>query len=172
MKQLSLANVNGFDQHSRDTRKAAFLARMDKLVPWGEFCVLIEPHYPKAGSGRRPRELQTMLRMYCSANWFNLADEACEEALYDTPLFGNFCRVDLGQERVPDATTLLQFRHLLKQHELGHAMFRKIGELLLNQGLKLSGGTIIDATIISAPSSSKNQDQARDPDMHQTKKGN
>jgi IS5 family transposase len=113
-----------------------------------------------------------MLRMYFIANWFNLADEACEDALYDVEAFRNFCRIDLGCERVPDATTLLNFRHLLEQHELGAALFAKVGELLLGNGLKLSGGTIVDATIIAAPSSTKNADKARDPEMHQTKKGN
>jgi transposase, IS5 family len=172
MQQLTLAMANGFEKHNRSTRKAAFLQQMDTLVPWEAFCALIEPHYPKAGAGRRPRGLETMLRMYLLANWFNLGDEACEEALYDVPVFRHFCGIDLGQDRVPDATTLLHFRHLLEKHDLGLAMFRKIGELLFKNGLKLSGGTIVDATIIAAPSSTKNQDKARDPEMHQTKKGN
>jgi IS5 family transposase len=113
-----------------------------------------------------------MLRMYCVANWFNLADEACEDALYDVPVFREFCRIDLGRERVPDATTLLHFRHLLERHDLGAALFAKIGELLLANGMKLSGGTIVDATLIAAPPSTKNQEKSRDPEMHQTKKGN
>ena len=145
---------------------------MDALVPWAEFCSVIEPYYPKAGDGRRPVGLERMLRMYFVANWFNLADEACEDALYDVEAFRNFCRIDLGRERVPDATTLLNFRHLLEQNELGAALFAKVGELLLGSGLKLSGGTIVDATIIAAPSSTKNAGKARDPEMHQTKKGN
>jgi transposase, IS5 family len=171
MKQMTLATV-GFEKHSRATRKAAFLARMETLVPWAEFCALIEPHYPKAGGGRPPIGLERMLRMYLLANWFNLADEACEDALYDVPVFREFCRIDLGRERVPDATTLLHCRHLLEAHQIGLALFAKVGELLLAHGLKLSGGTIVDATIIAAPSSTKNQDKARDPEMHQTKKGN
>jgi len=113
-----------------------------------------------------------MLRMYCIANWFNLADEACEDALYDVPAFRDFCKIDLGRERVPDATTLLHFRHLLEKHELGAAMFGRMGELLLANGMRLSGGTIVDATLIAAPPSTKNQDKSRDPEMHQTKKGN
>ena len=172
MKQLTLAGSTGFEKHSRSTRKAAFLARMEKLVPWAEFCALIEPHYPTAGGGRPPIGVERMLRMYLLANWFNLADEACEDALYDIPVFREFCRIDLGRERVPDATTLLNFRHLLEAHKIGLALFAKVGELLLDSGLKLSGGTIVDATIIAAPSSTKNQDKARDPEMHQTKKGN
>lgn len=110
--------------------------------------------------------------MYLIANWFNLADEACEDALCDIAAFREFCRIDLGKERVPDATTLLGFRHLLEQHNIGAALFAKVGELLQANGLKLSGGTIVDATIIAAPSSTKNKDNARDPEMHQTKKGN
>lgn len=164
--------VKGFEAYRKQTRKAEFLSRMDTLVPWAEFCSVIEPYYPKAGDGRRPVGLERMLRMYFVANWFNLADEACEDALYDVEAFRDFCRIDLGRERVPDATTLLNFRHLLERHDLGAALFAKVGELLLAGGLKLSGGTIVDATIIAAPSSTKNADKARDPEMHQTKKGN
>ena len=171
MKQQTLA-VNGFETFGKTTRKAEFLARMDKLVPWLEFCAVIEPFYPKAGNGRPPVGLERMLRMYFIANWFNLADAACEDALYDVPAFRDFCEFDLGCERIPDATTLMNFRHLLEQYNLGAAMFSKVGELLLANGMKLSGGTIVDATIIAAPSSTKNADNARDPEMHQTKKGN
>lgn len=171
MKQMTLA-VNGFESHGKKTRKAEFLAKMDKLVPWMEFCSVIDPYYPKAGNGRPPIGLERMLRMYFIANWFNLADEACEDALYDIPAFRNFCRIDLGRERVPDATSLLNFRHLLEDNQLGAALFSKVGEMLLANGMKLSGGTIVDATIIAAPSSTKNADNARDPEMHQTKKGN
>lgn len=172
MKQLTLAAGTGFEKHARPTKKAEFLARMEALVPWVEFCALVEPHYPKAGNGRPPIGLERMLRMYFVANWFNLADEACEDALYDVPVFREFCRIDLGRERVPDATTLLNFRHLLEEHQLGAAMFAKVGELLLGNGVKLSGGTIVDATLIAAPPSTKNREKARDPEMHQTKKGN
>ena len=145
---------------------------MDILVPWAEFCSVIEPYYPKAGDGRPPIGLERILRMYFIANWFNLADMACEDALYDVATFRDFCRIDLGRERVPDATTLMNFRHLLERNGLGAALFAKVGELLLANGLKLSGGTLVDATIIAAPSSTKNADKARDPEMHQTKKGN
>ena len=167
MTQSTFAS-GGFDAHSKKIRKAAFLARMDKLMPWAALVDLIEPHYSKAGNGRPPRSLATMSRMYCPANWFNLADEAFEDALYDLPAFRDFCQVDLGREGVPDATTLLNFRHLLEKHQLGAAIFAKVGELVLANGLKLCGGTIVDATIIAAPSSTKNQDKARDPGMHQT----
>ena len=172
MKQLTLAASRGFEKHSRATRKAEFLARMERLIPWSEFCAVIEPHYPKAGNGRPPVGLERMLRMYCLANWFNLGDVACEDALYDVPVFREFCRIDLGRERVPDATTLMNFRHLLEIHHLGAALFAKVGELLMVNGMRLSGGTIVDATLIAAPPSTKNQDKRRDPEMHQTKKGN
>ena len=171
MKQLTLAASRGFEKHDRATRKAEFLARMEGLMPWAEFCALIEPHYPKAGNGRPPVGVERMLRMYCIANWFNLSDVACEDALYDVPLFREFCRIDLGQERVPDATTLMNFRHLLEAHQLGAALFAKVGELLMANGMRLSGGTIVDATLIAAPPSTKNQHKARDREMHQTKKG-
>ncbi len=172
MKQMTLATAKGFEVHGRSTRKAEFLARMEALVPWAEFCALIEPHYPKAGNGRPPVGIERMLRMYLVANWFNLADEACEDALYDIAAFRNFCQIDLGRERVPDATTLLKFRHLLEEQKIGVALFAKVGELLLANGMKLSGGTIVDATLIAAPPSTKNKDKSRDPEMHQSKKGN
>lgn len=168
---MTLAAGRGFEKHVRPTRKGEFLERMELLVPWTEFCTLVEPHYPKAGNGRPPVGLERMLRMYFVANWFNLADEACEDALYDVPVFREFCCIDLGRERVPDATTLLKFRHLVEEHQLGAAMFAKVDELLQTNGVKLSGGTIVDATLIAAPSSIKNEEKVRDPEMHQTKKG-
>lgn len=172
MKQMTLAATKGFEKYNRATRKAEFLSRMESLMPWVEFCSLIEPYYPRAGNGRLPVGLERMLRMYCIANWFNLSDVACEDSLYDVPVFREFCRIDLGRERVPDATTLLHFRHLLEANNLGAALFAKVGELLLANGMKLSGGTIVDATLIAAPPSTKNKDKSRDPEMHQVKKGN
>jgi IS5 family transposase len=172
MEQRTLAEVRGFEKRRRTTRKEEFLGRMEKLMPWSEFCMLIEPYYPKAGNGRPPIVLGKMLRMYCVANWFNLSDEACEEALYDTAVFREFCGIDLGREAVPDATTLLGFRHLMEEHELGAALFAKVGELLQTAGWRVSGGTIVDATLIAAPTSTKNREKARDPEMHSTKKGN
>jgi len=172
MKQMTLATGTGFELHARPTRKAEFLAKMETLMPWAEFCALIEPHYPKAGNGRPPVGLERMLRMYWIANWFNLADEACEDAFYDIAVFREFCGFDLGRERIPDATTLLKFRHLLEEHAIGQAMFARVGALLQANGVKVSGGTIVDATLIAAPPSTKNEEKARDPEMHQTKKGN
>lgn len=172
MTQMTLAASKRFEVYGRSTRKAEFLARMEALVPWAEFCALIEPYYAKPGNGRPPVGLERMLRMYFVANWFNLADEACEDALYDIAAFRDFCRIDLGRERVPDATTLLKFRHLLEDKKIGAALFAKVGQLLQANGMKLSGGTIVDATLIAAPPSTKNQDKSRDPEMHQSKKGN
>ncbi len=172
MKQMTLASGTGFELHARPTRKAEFLAKMEVLMPWAELCALIEPHYPKAGNGRPPIGLERMLRMYWVANWFNLADEACEDAMYDTAVFREFCGFDLGRERIPDATTLLKFRHLLEEHDFGKEMFASVGALLQANGVKVSGGTMVDATLIAAPPSTKNEEKARDPEMHQTKKGN
>lgn len=172
MKQMTLATGTGFELHARSTRKAEFLAKMESLMPWSELCALIEPHYPKAGNGRPPIGLERMLRMYWIANWFNLADEACEDAMYDIAVFREFCGFDLGRERIPDATTLLKFRHLLEENDFGKEMFARVGALLQANGVKVSGGTIVDATLIAAPPSTKNEDKARDPEMHQVKKGN
>jgi IS5 family transposase len=132
---------------------------------------VIEPHYPKAGNGRPPVGLERMLRMYFVQHWFNLADAACEDALLDSTALRRFVGIDLGRERVPDATTLLKFRRLLEKHDLAQAMFAKVGQVLQSNGLKVGTGTIVDATIIGAPSSTKNADGERDPEMHQTRKG-
>jgi len=144
---------------------------MDAIVPWAALCQVIEPHYPKAGNGRPPIGLERMLRIHFLQHWFNLADLACEEALYDSASLRRFVGIDLGRERVPDATTLLKFRKLLNEHKLGEALFAKVGQQLQERGFKVNTGTIVDATIITAPSSTKNADKARDPDMHQTRKG-
>jgi len=176
MKQTTLAMAAdqgaGFERYRKPTRREAFLAQMDTLVPWSELGALIEPHYPKAGNGRPPIGLQRMLRIHLLQHWFNLADEAMEEALYDSASLRAFVGIDLGREPVPDATSLLRFRHLLEKHQLGEALFAEVGRLLQAKGLKLSGGTIVDATLIAAPSSTKNAEQRRDPEMKQTKKGN
>jgi IS5 family transposase len=175
MRQRTLAVAAdqgaGFEQYGRPTKRDLFLATMDRIVPWAELCAVIEPHYPKAGNGRPPVGLERMLRMYFVQHWFNLADEACEEALLDSTALRCFVGIDLGRERVPDGTTLLKFRRRLQQHKLGEALFAKVGEVLQARGLKVGTGTIVDATIIAAPSSTKNADKARDPEMHQTRKG-
>lgn len=175
MKQQTLAVAADqgaeFEQYRRPTKRDQFLATMDAIVPWSELSAVIEPHYPKAGNGRPPVGLERMLRMYFVQHWFNLADEACEEALLDSTALRRFVAIDLGRERVPDATTLLKFRRLLEKHKLGEALFAKVGQVLQARGLKVGTGTIVDATIIGAPSSTKNADKARDPEMHQTRKG-
>jgi IS5 family transposase len=164
-------SASGFDRYSKKTRRAAFLAEMDRVVPWRELCALIEPFYPKAGNGRPPIGLERMLRIYFLQQWFNLSDPAVEEALYDSLAMRSFVGIDLGREPVPDETTACKFRHLLEQHEIGRQLFEQVHVHLEAQGIKVSKGTIVDATIISAPSSTKNAAGERDPDMHQTKKG-
>src|SRR6187399_3782200 len=169
MKQLTLAAV-GFERYAKTTRRAAFLAEMEEVVPWSALCAVIEPYYPKPGNGRPPVGVERMLRMYFVQHWFNLADEACEEALLDSTALRRFVGIDLGRERVADATTLLKLRRLLEKHKLGEALFAKVGEVLQANGMKVGTGTIVDATIIGAPSSTKNKEKKRDPEMHQTKK--
>jgi transposase, IS5 family len=160
-----------FDQHHKQTRRAAFLTEMDKVVPWQELCALIEPFYPKAGNGRPPIGLERMLRLHFLQHWFDLSDPAAEEALYDSLSMREFVGIDLGREPVPDETTILHFRHLLERHGLGKKLFERVNEHLASRGMKVAGGTIVDAAIIAAPSSTKNRAKTRDPEMHQTRKG-
>ncbi|MCI1191270.1 IS5 family transposase [Calidifontimicrobium sp. SYSU G02091] len=176
MDQMTLAAAAdasaGFVRFRKPTRRDAFLAEMQTLVPWARLVALIEPHYPKPGNGRPPVGLERILRGHLLQHWFNLADAACEEALYDSAALRAFAGIDLGREPVPDATTILKFRHLLERHHLGQAIFAEVGRILQECGLRLSAGIIVDATIIAAPSSIKNAEQQRDPDMKQTRKGN
>ena len=171
MKQLTFATT-GFERFGKPTRREAFLAEMNVVVPWAELGRLIEPVYPKAGDGRPPVGVERMLRIYFLQQWFNLSDPAAEEALYDSAAMRQFAGIDLGREPAPDESTILRFRHLLERHDLGRALFEAVHRHLEANGMKVSTGTIVDATIISAPSSTKNADKARDPEMHQTKKGN
>ena len=164
--------ANGFERYSKKTRRAEFLEEMEQVVPWRKLCALIEPHYPKAGNGRPPVGLERMLRMYFLQQWFNLSDPAVEEALYDSVVMRNFVGIDLGQEPVPDETTMCKFRHLLEEHGLGGEMLETVNLYLEDKGVRITTGTIVDATILHAPSSTKNREQKRDPEMHQTKKGN
>jgi transposase, IS5 family len=163
--------ATGFERYAKKTRRAEFLEEMELVVPWAELVALVEPHYPKAGNGRRPVGVERMLRMYFLQQWFNLSDPAVEEALYDSPLMREFVGIDLGREAVPDETTVCKFRHLLEEHQIGAAMLATVNEHLQEKGVRIATGTIVDATIIHAPSSTKNQRQERDPEMHQTKKG-
>ncbi len=174
MKQKTFAALGaatGFELHAKATRRVVFLAEMEKVVPWRRLIALIEPFYPKAGNGRPPVGLERMLRIYFLQQWFNLSDPAAEEALYDSLTMRAFVGIDLGAEPAPDETTICRFRHLLEAHDLGARIFEEVHVHLEANGLKVSTGTIVDATIIHAPSSTKNKDQARDPDMHQTRKG-
>lgn len=172
-KQLTLA-TNDFERFRKPTRREKFLAEMNTVVPWAELAAIIEPYYPKATSvgGRPPVGLERMLRIHCLQLWFNLSDPAVEEALYDSLAMRSFVGIDLGREPVPDETTVMRFRHLLEQNKLGEKIFEEVGRILLKRGLRLSKGTIVDATIIAAPSSTKNAEGKRDPEMHSAKKGN
>ena len=173
MKQQSLAMAadQTFEQYRKPTRREEFLKTMEVIVPWAALCEVIEPYYPKAGNGRPPIGLERMLRIHFIQHWFNLADLSCEEALYDSASLRCFVGIDLGREPVPDATTILKFRKLVHDNKLGEALFARVGAVLQNKGFKVNTGTIVDATIIGAPSSTKNADKARDPEMHQTRKG-
>lgn len=170
--QQSLATA-GFEIYRKRTRRDEFLAQMDRVVPWLKLCTLIEPKYPSGeGAGRPPVGLERMLRIYFLQQWFNLSDPAVEEALYDSAAMRQFVGIDLGREAAPDETTVCKFRHLLEKHALGKAIFAEVNVHLKSLGMKVSTGTIVDASIINAPSSTKNKDKKRDPDMHQTKKRN
>jgi transposase, IS5 family len=170
-EQMSLASA-GFERFSRPTKRAAFLQEMDAIVPWHRLCALIEPYYPKGDLGRPPIPLDRMLRIHFLQQWFNLSDPAVEEALYDMTSMRAFAKIDLGVAPVPDETTVCKFRHLLEENDLGPAILKEVNQYLASRKLKVSNGTIVDATIIHAPSSTKNESGKRDPEMHQTKKGN
>ena len=153
------------------TRRERFLGEMDAVISWPRLIRLIEPHYPKAGNGRQPLGLEKMLRIYFLQQWFNLSDPQAEDAIYDSESMRGFVKVELGDDVVPDESTILRFRHLLEQHRLTSAIFEAIAGLLEARGLLLRAGTIVDATIIAAPSSTKNATCTRDPEMKQTRKG-
>jgi IS5 family transposase len=172
MKQRTLAMMTGFERYTKQTRRAVFLEEMEQVVPWGKLCGLIEPYYPKAGNGRQPVGLERMLRIYFLQQWFNLSDPAVEEALYDSAVMRGFVGIDLGREPAPDETTVCKFRHLLEEHRLGGQLLEAVNLHLQSRGVRITTGTIVDATIIHAPTSTKNREQKRDPEMHQTKKGN
>jgi len=163
---------SGFERFARPTKRATFLGEMNAIVPWNRLCAVIEPHYPKGELGRPPIPLDRMLRIYFLQQWFNLSDPGVEEALYDTLSMRAFAGVDLGEAPVPDETTICKFRHLLEEHDLGPAILREVNQFLASRKIKITTGTIVDATIIHAPSSTKNDSGKRDPEMHQTKKGN
>ena len=156
----------------KQTRRDKFLAEMERVVPWSRLVERLRPLYPKGSRGRPPVGLERMLRIYFLQQWYGLADEALEDALYDSQALRGFAGVDLNHDAVPDATTVLHFRHWLEEHKLTAALFAEVGAMLAERGLLMRQGTIVDATIIAAPSSTKNKQKKRDPEMHQTKKGN
>ena len=171
MKQQTLAMMTGFEKYGKKTRRAEFLEEMEQVVPWARLCGLLEPSYPKAGNGRPPVGVERMLRIYFLQQWFNLSDPAVEEALYDSAVMRQFAGIDLGREPAPDETTVCKFRHLLEEHQLGGEMLKVVNRHLEGKGVRITTGTIVDATIIHAPSSTKNRERERDEEMHQTKKG-
>jgi len=171
MRQQSL--TDGFEKHRKKTRKERFLEDMNTIIPWEGLVCAVEPFYPKPkGAGRRPIGIERMLRIYFLQHWFNLSDPAAEEAIYDSRAMRQFVGIDLGNEPAPDETTICKFRHLMERHNLGDQFFHLVNEYLQENGMKVSRGTIVDATIINAPSSTKNKKKERDPDMRQTRKGN
>ena len=168
MKQADL----GLNLTTKRTRKREFLDEMNRVVPWAALVAIVEPHCPRAKTGRPPFAVETMLRIHYLQQWFCLSDPAMEEGLHDTPLFREFAKIGHGVARLPDETTILRFRHLLERHNLAPDMLRLVNDILGAKGLLLRTGTVVDATLIAAPSSTKNSDGQRDPEMKQTKKGN
>ena len=170
MKQQTLTS---FEKFGKTTRRAQFLSDMDRIIPWPELAAVVQTVYPKISEngGRPPIPVERMLRIYFLQLWFNLSDPGVEEALYDSVAMRSFVGIDLGVEGVPDETTVCKFRHLLERHKLGKTLLTAVNDHLHRSGIKIAKGTIVDATIIGAPSSTKNRDGKRDPEMHQTAKG-
>jgi len=170
MKQTTFASL-AWNAKGKTTRRERFLAEINAVIPWARLTALIEAYYPKAGEGRQPMPLERMLRIYFMQQWFNLSDPQAEDALYDMETMRRFAGIELVEDTIPDESTILRFRHLLEAHQLTQAIFAEVRTLLEERGLLLKSGTIVDATIISAPSSTKNAKEERDPEMHQTRKG-
>ena len=168
MKQIGL----GLNLSTKKTRKREFLDEMERVVPWQALVQIVDPHWPKSKTGRPPFAIETMLRIHYLQHWFGLSDPAMEEALHDVPLYLEFAGLSSGASRIPDETTILRFRHLLEKHDLAMDMLRVVNDILEAKGLLMRTGTAVDATLISAPSSTKNDSGERDPEMKQTKKGN
>src|ERR1700726_4258384 len=171
MKQQSLASQSVFEKYARKSRRELFLEEMEKVVPWSGLEALVLPHYAKAGKGRQPVGLSIMLRTYFVQQWFNLSDLGVEEALYESAALRRFVGVDLGVAPAPDETTVLRFRHLLERHDLGGLMLDAVNLHLEAKVIRIQTGTIVDATILHAPSSTKSGSGERDPEMRQTRKG-
>lgn len=171
MSQLSFSSVN-FDRYAKTTKRQIFLEQMDRVIPWDDLLALIRPFYPNAENGRPAIALEKMLRIHFLQHWFALSDPAAEEAIHDSRAMRAFARIDLGNESAPDETTICRFRHLLEKHNLGPKIMAVVNSHLAKKGFRVATGTIVDATIIAAPPSTKNATKKRDPEMHQTKKGN
>ena len=171
MRTMSFASL-AYENKKKKTRREKFLEEMNQVIPWEEILQVIEEYYPKAGSGRQPMPMERMLRIYFMQQWYGLSDPAMEDALYDIESIRRFADIDIEVDVIPDETTILNFRHLLERHELTKKIFEKTKQYLSEKGLLLREGTIVDATIINAPSSTKNRDNTRDKEMKQTKKGN
>jgi len=170
VKQQTFAGL-AWKNKRKKTRREQFLSEMNQIIPWRVLIDLIEPYYPKAGRGRQPLGLEKMLRIYLLQIWFDLSDPQAEDAIYDSESMRRFAGVELSDDVVPDESTILRFRHMLETHRLTEAMFEKINAVLEGKGLLLRSGTIVDATMIAAPSSTKNSTNSRDPEMRQSKKG-
>lgn len=171
MKQTTFASL-AWDGKKKTTKRELFLKEMDMVVPWTELCAVIEPYYPKGENGRPPKGLERMLRIYFTQQWYGLSDPGMEEALYDSESIRRFCGVELMDEDAPDESTILKFRHLLEKHQLTEPLFAAVNTHLSQHQLLLRVGTMVDATLIAAPPSTKNKARERDPEMSQTKKGN
>ena len=171
MPQQTFSDIE-YSNRKRKTKHEEFLDAMDEIIPWTYWVDIIRPYYPSGKRGRPPKNIETMLRMYLMQNWFNLSDAGIEDAIYDSYAMRTFLHIDFLTEQVPDATTLLHFRHLIESNKLGEKIFDDVKTRLEKAGLIMHGGTVVDATLIAAPTSTKNTDGKRDPEMHQTKKGN
>jgi IS5 family transposase len=172
MQQLTLARQAEFQRFAKKTRREQFLEEMDAVMPWSELLALVAPYYSTGETGRKPVGLDIMLRMYFLQQWFALSDPAAEDARYESGALRRFANIDLGRAPAPDETTILNFRHLLEAHQLCGQMLDSVNLYLESLGIRIATGTIVDATILHAPSSTKNEKKQRDPQMHQTRKGN
>ena len=171
MNQMTFTDIEYFNRR-RKTKREEFLDAMDKIIPWVYWADMIRPYYFSNKRGRKPIGIETMLRMYLMQVWFNLSDEGIEDSIYDSYAMRSFMHIDFNERQVPDATTLLKFRHMLEENKIGEKIFADVNRRLDESGLMMHGGTIVDASLIAAPKSTKNKEGRRDPEMHQTKKGN
>ena len=169
MKQITFASI-AYTHKKVTTKREALLNEMERVVPWSRLLKLIEPYYPKAGNGRPPMPMETMLRIYFLQQWYSLSDPAAEEALYDIESMRRFAQLELLDDAIPDETTILKFRHMIERHALSEAIFADINNYLVEKGIQVSQGSMVEATIIQAASSTKNKDKKRDAEMHSTRK--